>query len=177
MDAATYRAGLDTVLGVAMTGLRWVGRVVGVVVVVVVVAGAVDAALLATFAPAGVALAVAGVALVAAALLALYRRRVREVVAREDDLRVALTGEWITGEPGRRVNEELIPRIRRGSPFGRLRALWQAVAIVREHSAARSVREAFEAVAGGAGLLPYAAVLAAALAAAAPVLAVVALVA
>ncbi|HEX9994817.1 MAG TPA: hypothetical protein VGB14_17960 [Acidimicrobiales bacterium] len=177
MGDTERRARLDVVLGVAMAGLRWAGRLVRLLAVVVAVAGLVDAALVAAVAPAGVAVGVAAVALLAAALLTLYRRRLREVADGEDDLRDALTGAWVTGEPGRRLNEDLLPRIRGGPRLGRLRALWQAVGIVRDHSPVRAVRDGLDAVAGGAALLPYAAVLAAVLVAAVPVLAVVALVA
>lgn len=177
MSKAEYRARVDALLGVIVTAVRWAARAVGALAVAVVVAGLVDAALVAAFAPVAASLAVAGVAIVAAVLLVLYRRRLRSVVAEEEGLRVALTGEWLDGEVGRHLNEDLMPRLRRGSPVRRLRALWEVVSIVREHSAARRVREALDAVAGGAGLVPYAALLAVALVVAAPVLAVVAVVA
>lgn len=177
MGKAEYRAKVDTVVTVIVTGLRWAARVVGALAVAIVVAGVVDAALVAAFAPVAASLAVAGVAVVAAVLLVLYRRRLRSVVAEEEGLRVALTGEWLDGEAGRRVNEDLMPRLRKGSPVRRLRALWEVVSIVREHSAVRRVREALDAVAGGAALVPYAGLLTVALVVAAPVLAVVAVVA
>jgi hypothetical protein len=134
--------------------------------------------MVATFAPVGVAVGVAVAGLLLAAAMVVYRRRLRWVAGQEDALRTALTGAWLDGEDGRRVNEELMPQLRRGSPWRRLRALREIVGVIREHSVVRMGKDVGAALAGGVATVALWGVPATGVAVlAVPVLAVVALVA
>jgi predicted signal transduction protein with EAL and GGDEF domain len=122
-----FAAQADSALRAVMVVLRWAGRLIGLLAVVLLLAGAVDAALVATFAPVWAPIAVGVVVLVLVLGMVRYRSRLKWVQSQEQDVRALFgRGEGSFVNQGQQIGEQVaavLPRLEAGSPISRLKAL------------------------------------------------------